>query len=66
MQLQTSQIVLWRWTKKKSKTGEDSSHCTAHVSPDYRCGRYVCSFVPKTHSEKLATMFIIQNGVLTT
>ena len=31
MQLQTSQIVLWRWTKKKSKTGEDSSHCTAHV-----------------------------------
>ena len=57
---------LWRRTKMKSKTGEDGSHHTAHVSPDYMCGRCGCSFVPQTHSEKLATMLIIQNGVLTT
>ena len=49
--------------RKKSKIGEDGSYRTAHVSPDYRCGQYGqygCGFVPQTHSEKLATMLIIQ------
>ena len=41
--------------KKKSKTGEDGSYHRAHVSPDERCGRCGCGFVPQTHYEKLAT-----------
>ena len=33
---------------------------TAQLSPDYWCGQCGCGFVPQTHSEKLATMLIIQ------
>ena len=47
--------------RKKSKTGEDGSYRIAHlalikgvVDVDG------CSFVPQTHSEKLATMVNIQ------
>ena len=36
--------------RKKSKTGEDGSYHTAHVSPDLRCGQCGCGFVPQTHS----------------
>ena len=48
-------LVMGDGQRKKSKTGEDGSYHRAHVSPD--CG---CGFVPQTHSEKLATMLIIQ------
>ena len=46
--------------REKSKTGEDGSYCTAHVSPNYGCSLCGCGFVPQTYSEKLATMLIIQ------
>ena len=46
--------------RKKSKTGEMVATSTAHVRPDYWCGQCGCGFVPQTHSEKLATMLIIQ------
>ena len=39
-------LVMETDEEQKSKTGEDGSYRTGHVSPDKRCGLCGCSFVP--------------------